>query len=370
MRWFLLGILLVTTTASAQEPCLTDTTFGRASSRVPRGTEFTQITIQRPDMTTEQIMVPKTAAAVLNNTWDRGQTLRIQFVDPKPDPVTVNRVVEHIRTWEKYVNLRFLIVTPNNPPGDFPPAAHIRISFQDRGHYSYIGRASMDPEVLNKPSMNLAIDRDTNEETVRRVVLHEFGHALGFAHEHQNPKGGIQWKQPDAMNYFKRTTGWDEEKIRSNIFERLNAADITASEFDRDSIMLYEIPPGLTRDGFSVGWNTRLSSTDISAASAIYPTLPDRVFGVRYKISPGFLPSGILLGAIHPASPLADLREFGNPGLQGIAEPGDILRSINGKPVATIADFEQEAAKVTGPFIIRLWDVRLKKDRDWVGEKP
>ena len=36
------------------------------------------------------------------------------------------------------------------------------------------------------------IDADSPEEELRSVVLHEFGHALGLIHEHQNPLSGIR----------------------------------------------------------------------------------------------------------------------------------------------------------------------------------
>jgi hypothetical protein len=34
-------------------------------------------------------------------------------------------------------------------------------------------------------------------------VIHEFGHALGLIHEHQNPSGGIQWNKPVVCRYYE-----------------------------------------------------------------------------------------------------------------------------------------------------------------------
>jgi serralysin len=39
-----------------------------------------------------------------------------------------------------------------------------------------------------KPTMNYGwMTPDSSDDEVHRVVAHEFGHALGLIHEHQNP---------------------------------------------------------------------------------------------------------------------------------------------------------------------------------------
>jgi len=40
----------------------------------------------------------------------------------------------------------------------------------------------------HEPTMNYGwLKDDTDDVEYRRVVIHEFGHALGAIHEHQNP---------------------------------------------------------------------------------------------------------------------------------------------------------------------------------------
>ena len=60
-------------------------------------------------------------------------------------------------------------------------------SIPSDGAWSYVGTDCRDIP-LNEPTMNLGfLDGGT--------AAHEFGHAIGLAHEHQNPAGGIQWNE-------------------------------------------------------------------------------------------------------------------------------------------------------------------------------
>ena len=56
-------------------------------------------------------------------------------------------------------------------------------------------------------------------EEYMRVVLHEFGHALGLIHERQNPSGGIQWNKPVVYRYYQGPPNfWVPQQVDINLF--------------------------------------------------------------------------------------------------------------------------------------------------------
>jgi len=72
------------------------------------------------------------------------------------------------------------------------------------------------------------------------TVLHEFCHALGMIHEHQNPlENPIQWNDEAILCYFRQTQGWDIEKVRQNIINAYRLDQTNGSKYDEDSIMIY-----------------------------------------------------------------------------------------------------------------------------------
>jgi serralysin len=148
----------------------------------------------------------------------------------------------------------------------------IRISFRQRGSWSVLGTQCKRITDMSRPTMNYGwLSPDSTDEQVRRVVLHEFGHALGLIHEHQNPAGGIQWDY-DAVrrDLSGPPNNWDDATIQRNMFEPLAEGESNHTDLDEDSIMMYPIPASWTIDGFNVGLNSDLSATDKSFIHSIY----------------------------------------------------------------------------------------------------
>ena len=115
------------------------------------------------------------AISPIGKTWMNGSTLSVRFMGGNAAQRAKTR--EQAAWWEAVANLKF----------DFndAPNADIRITYDDNdGAWSYIG-TDCKGIPLNEPTMNLGFLDDG-------TAAHEFGHAIGLAHEHQNPAGGIQ----------------------------------------------------------------------------------------------------------------------------------------------------------------------------------
>ncbi len=95
------------------------------------------------------------------------------------------------------------------------------------------------------------------------TIIHEFTHALGMLHEHQNPAGGIKWNTQAVYEWAEQTQGWTKEETDENILDAAPTNEVSNSPFDPDSIMLYAIDPKLTLDGKGTKQNYQYSATDI-----------------------------------------------------------------------------------------------------------
>jgi hypothetical protein len=115
----------------------------------------------------------------------------------------------------------------------------------------------------------------TSPSEFRRVVCHEAGHTLGFPHEHMRRELVQRIDPAKAYPYFRRTDGWSREDVDAQVLTPLNQQTIVGTQPDQTSIMCYQLPGSITRDGRPILGGTRINETDFKFAAVIYP-LPQR----------------------------------------------------------------------------------------------
>lgn len=197
------------------------------------------------------------AISPIGKSWMNGSTLRVRFIGGSSQQHAVAR--EQAGWWSDVANLHFNF---NNAPD-----AEIRISFDaSDGAWSYVGTDCRNIPA-NEATMNLGfLDGGT--------AAHEFGHAIGLAHEHQNPAGGLQWNEQVVIREMAKSPNfWDEQTTRHNILRRYSADQVNGTGFDPKSIMLYFFPGSWTLNGIGSEANEVLSDMDKAfvAGAKMYP---------------------------------------------------------------------------------------------------
>jgi hypothetical protein len=197
--------------------------------------------------------------------WNPGQTVRVKMMGGTP--FIRSRVRQYAEEWTQHANIRFAFVDPSE-------YAEIRIAFDPTGQsWSRLGRDALGT-TFDFATMNFGwFTDDTPELEFSRVVLHEFGHALGLVHEHQSPVSGIQWDREKTYAFFEGQ-GWDRAKVDAQVFEKYKVSVTNYSQYDPTSIMHYWVPAELTLDGTGVAGSNVLSTTDKEYVGRWYPHPP------------------------------------------------------------------------------------------------
>jgi hypothetical protein len=205
------------------------------------------------------------AALVTRAKWDPGQAISVGFLDGVPS--VQERVRDVARTWTQpgLANLSFEF---RKDPAD----ALVRISFQYSGSWSMLGTTCQTETDPTRPTMNFGWLREsTSDDDLRRVVLHEFGHALGLIHEHQNPGGRIPWNREAVYDALSGPpNSWSKEVIDRNMFRPWDERETNFTAIDPESIMMYPIPAAWTDGAFTVDLNRELSETDKQFIASFY----------------------------------------------------------------------------------------------------
>lgn len=155
---------------------------------------------------------------------------------------------------------------------------HIRVGFRYKGYWSLVGRESV--ELAPQAEQTINFERFNTvpppSQRFERVVLHEFGHALGMYHEHQNEiahcEKEYKWETVKA-DLMGPPNFWTVEQVDHNMLPRPGLGE--SGPFDVKSIMIYSFPPtfyvkGETSPCFATEASA-LSDGDIAGLRQLFP---------------------------------------------------------------------------------------------------
>ena len=221
-----------------------------------------------PDGTLSNVGVTRQPLATYTDKmWEPGQTITVGFDIVGGSIDQIDLVKRYAKEWELFANIKFDFQNSGN--------GMIRVGFKPIGSWSYIGRDAL-TILSGQTTMNFGWLGSVNNDFARQVILHEFGHALGFIHEHQRVDAFINWDKEKVYTYYSQApNNWTREMTDQQIFQKYAVNATNYSTYDQLSIMQYPVPAELTTDGSRIDWNMDLSATDKHYASLYYPFPPN-----------------------------------------------------------------------------------------------
>lgn len=190
-----------------------------------------------------------------------GRKLGVTFLDSPPAALK-SRILAAMNQWSKFCSMSF----QESSQGE------VRIARSNGGYWSYLGTDILSIPV-GQQTMNLqGFGNSTPDSEIVRVVCHETGHTCGFPHEHMMPEIVARLDEQKTINYFWQFQGWNETVTRQQVLTPIGLASIMKRTVaDQDSIMCYQLPASITKDGQPIRGGSVIDELDKGLASSVYP---------------------------------------------------------------------------------------------------
>jgi len=103
-------------------------------------------------------------------------------------------------------------------------------------------------------------------------VRHEAGHTLGFEHEHMRTALVKRIDRKKAFAYYAEECGWSEKDTIEQVLTPVSERTLFGTtEVDPTSIMCYQIPKEVTKDGKAIPGGRNINAKDFEFAAKLYP---------------------------------------------------------------------------------------------------
>jgi hypothetical protein len=211
------------------------------------------------------VMTPYHLAVMTGKRWPvAGVKLTVGFFG-NPTAATQRMVLEQANRWNKTANVEF-VQTANVED------AQVRVSFERTGYWSYLGT-----DILGIPKNEATLNLEdftaaTPWSEWLRVPPHEFGHSLGFPHEHMRSALVARLDPQKTIAYFWRTQRWTARETKAQVLTPVSEASLFGTpEADARSIMCYMLPGEITRDGQPIAGGADIDERDFEFVAKIYP---------------------------------------------------------------------------------------------------
>ncbi|MBC3758849.1 hypothetical protein H7U19_10570 [Hyunsoonleella sp. SJ7] len=213
--------------------------------------------------------------------WNEG-VLKVSF---KGGDVTLHRkIAETANIWTNYGDITFDF--GYNPIKNTfrqwkqNDSSHIRVGFDlvGTGNWSLIGSISVDWTLIPRGFVSLHLEGFDNGRLPsdwKTTVLHEFGHALGFRHEHQRSDIECDFNWPRIYTVLWNQKRKDKKWVDRN-FRKFNKREYKTTKYDKKSIMHYSLPRWMFKSKENpecfIEKNVQLSALDKKMMNDTYPS--------------------------------------------------------------------------------------------------